>query len=122
MSVPVRNTAPRSPTLAYQEERVSIYQADSTNLSFLPERSVDLVVTSPPYNLDVPYLTYADALTYDRYLSWVNCWARALLRVARHGGRACINVPLDTNKGGKQAVYADYLRVFREAGWVYHTT
>ena len=107
---------------SYQDESVTIYNADSTNLSFLADASIDLVVTSPPYNLDVSYDGYHDDVPYDRYLEWVGIWARELLRVAAVGGRACVNVPLDTNKGGKRAVYADYVRVFVEAGWRYQTT
>lgn len=106
----------------YRDERVAIYHADSTDLGFLADGSVDLVVTSPPYNLDVAYNGYRDDVPYDRYLDWVGLWARELLRVAAHGGRACINVPLDSNKGGKRAVYADYVRAFTDAGWQYHTT
>jgi site-specific DNA-methyltransferase (adenine-specific) len=106
----------------YGDERVSIYQADSTGLAFLGDESIDLVVTSPPYNLDMSYNGYSDAMPYDEYLAWVERWAAALLRVARVGGRACINVPLDSNKGGKRAVYADYVRIFTAAGWSYQTT
>lgn len=106
----------------YQEEGLIIYHADSTDLAFLPDASVDLTVTSPPYNLDVAYNGYRDALPYDRYLEWVERWARALYRVAVDTGRACINVPLDSNKGGKRAVYVDYVERFRAAGWTYQTT
>lgn len=106
----------------YQEEGLLIYHADSTDLAFLPDASVDLTVTSPPYNLDVAYDGYRDALPYDRYLEWVERWARALYRVAVDTGRACINVPLDSNKGGKRAVYVDYVERFRAAGWTYQTT
>jgi site-specific DNA-methyltransferase (adenine-specific) len=106
----------------YRDERVTIYCADSTHLDLVDDASVDLTVTSPPYNLDVSYNGYVDDLPYEQYLEWVGLWARALLRVSRSGGRACINVPLDSNKGGKRAVYADYVRVFSEAGWQYQTT
>lgn len=106
----------------YRDERVAIYRADSTDLACLADASVDLVVTSPPYNLDVSYNGYRDAVPYDEYLEWVGRWAAALLRVAHSGGRACINVPLDSNKGGKRAVYADYVRLFVAAGWSYQTT
>ena len=34
----------------------------------------------------------------------------------------CINIPLDSNKGGKRAIYADYLRIFQEVGWTYQTS
>jgi site-specific DNA-methyltransferase (adenine-specific) len=106
----------------YDADRLAIYQADSTHLEFLPDASVHLAVTSPPYNLDVAYDGYRDALPYDRYLEWVEVWARALHRVAVDSGRACINVPLDSNKGGKRAVYVDYVERFRAAGWSYQTT
>jgi site-specific DNA-methyltransferase (adenine-specific) len=52
----------------------------------------------------------------------VRVWATALLRVSAPGGRACINIPLDSNKGGKRAIYADYLRIFQEVGWTYQTS
>jgi len=106
----------------YADDLVTIYCADSTDLDVLDDASVDLIVTSPPYNLDISYNGYADALPYDRYLHWVERWARALFRVSRSTGRACINIPLDSNKGGKRAVYADYVRIFKDAGWQYQTT
>lgn len=106
----------------YRDDLVTIYNADATRLEFIDPETVDLVVTSPPYNLDISYNGYRDDLPYERYLRWVGRWASELLRVARPGGRACINIPLDSNKGGKRAVYADYVRAFVEAGWRYHTT
>jgi site-specific DNA-methyltransferase (adenine-specific) len=106
----------------YLDDRVRIYHADSTCLDVLGDETVDLIVTSPPYNLDVSYNGYADAVPYQRYLEWVGLWAAALFRVARFRGRACVNIPLDSNKGGKRAVYADYVRIFLAAGWQYQTT
>jgi site-specific DNA-methyltransferase (adenine-specific) len=106
----------------YRDELVTIFCADSTRLDVVADESVDLVITSPPYNLDVGYNGYHDDLPYERYLEWVETWAAALWRVAHHGGRACINIPLDSNKGGKRAIYADYVRAFLAAGWTYQTT
>lgn len=106
----------------YRDDLVTIYCADSTHLDVIDDESVDLVVTSPPYNLDVTYNGYRDAVPYTTYLAWVGQWAKALWRVSRAGGRACINIPLDSNKGGKRAVYADYVRIFAEARWSYQTT
>ncbi len=106
----------------YQDELATIYNADSTHLSFLDDESIDLTITSPPYNLDVSYNGYNDDVPYEAYLEWVQIWAKSLYRVSTVGGRACINVPLDTNKGGKRAVYADYVTSFMRVGWQYQTT
>ena len=84
----------------------------------------NLIVTSPPYSLGVDYgqAGYADDQPYAQYLEWVRRWALILLQVSADDGRACINIPLDTNKGGKRAIYADYLRIFQEVGWTYQTS
>ena len=36
----------------------------------LDDKSIDLVVTSPPYNLDIQYSKYKDKKQRDKYLSW----------------------------------------------------
>ena len=112
----------KTPERALDDGLVSIYCADSVHLDFLAAESIQLVITSPPYNLDISYNGYHDNVPYEVYLDWVGEWAAELLRVVSVGGRACINVPLDSNKGGKRAVYADYVAAFTAAGWKYHTT
>jgi len=113
------------PQLVYQDAAGTLLRGDCARLMEVPERAeVDLVVTSPPYALGVDYgqAGYADDQPYERYLEWVAVWADALLQASAYGGRACINIPLDSNKGGKRAIYADYLRIFQAAGWTYQTS
>src|SRR5215216_6886450 len=81
------------------DDLVAIYNADSTDLRFLPAESVHLVVTSPPYNLGKDYGTARDDATYHQYLDWVVKWSRELWRVLEPGGRLCLNIPLDINLG-----------------------
>ncbi|MBI2756391.1 MAG: site-specific DNA-methyltransferase [Chloroflexi bacterium] len=124
MDKPSTGDAPRL-QFADLQAGVRVYRGDSTRLAEgLPAESVDLVVTSPPYALGIDYGTsgYSDDQPYQQYLSWVREWAEGLLYAAKRGGRACINIPLDSNKGGKRAVYADYLRIFQEVGWTYQTS
>jgi len=40
-------------------------------MSELPADSVDVVVTSPPYNLGIDYGTYRDTAPRDEYLGWM---------------------------------------------------
>src|SRR5215213_4173641 len=58
----------------YHDELVAVYHADATDLSFLVEGSVQLVVTSPPYNLGKDYGSARDDATYQEYLGWVEMW------------------------------------------------
>jgi site-specific DNA-methyltransferase (adenine-specific) len=46
-----------------------------------PADSVDLVVTSPPYNLGIPYNSFDDTTPRDDYLSWCLAWAAEVKRV-----------------------------------------
>jgi site-specific DNA-methyltransferase (adenine-specific) len=109
----------------YEDALSTVLRGDSARLleaSDLPR--VNLVVTSPPYSLGVDYgqAGYVDDQPYAHYLEWVRTWAVTLLDVCAPEGRACINMPLDSNKGGKRAIYADYLRIFQEVGWTYQTS
>ena len=113
------------PSTYFESGLTSILQGDSARLLELETPlHANLVVTSPPYSLGVDYgqAGYADDQPYVSYLNWVRTWATTLLRVSADDGRACINIPLDSNKGGKRAIYADYLRIFQEVGWTYQTS
>ncbi|MFN0073787.1 MAG: DNA-methyltransferase [Chloroflexota bacterium] len=109
-----------------------IFNADCTSAPFIPDESVQLVVTSPPYNLGKDYGTARDDATYHSYLEWVDVWMAELRRVLEPGGRVCLNIPLDINlafdSSGKKSttkhpVLADFTELLvRQRGWVYNTT
>ena len=52
----------------------------------LAAESVDVVVTSPPYNLGVDYGTYKDDLPEDQYLRWSRQWMGEVFRVLKAKG------------------------------------
>ena len=113
------------PVLVHDDKVTRVWQGDSARLmEAVGSLGANLVITSPPYSLGVDYgqAGYADDQPYADYLDWVRHWATVLLNVSAPGGRACINIPLDSNKGGKRAIYADYLRIFQDVGWSYQTT
>ncbi len=58
----------------------------------LPEESVDLVVTSPPYNLGIDYGKYKDDKTPDEYLDWCKTWAGEVRRVLKPDGSFFLNI------------------------------
>lgn len=61
-------------------------------LRALPEESVDVVVTSPPYNLDIRYGTFRDDAPRAEYLDWCHAWAGELRRVLKPAGSFFLNV------------------------------
>src|SRR4051812_38327748 len=58
-------------------------------LSAVPDASIDLVITSPPYNIGEEYETTRDV---DAYLDWCAEWVRELHRVVRPHGAFWLNL------------------------------
>jgi len=54
--------------------------------------SVDVVVTSPPYNLGIDYSGYDDGISREDYLAWTDEWAAEVRRVLSAGGSFFLNV------------------------------
>ncbi len=95
---------------------------DDIRSADIKPKTVDLIVTSPPYNLDIQYGSNDDHLAYKEYLKFSLEWMKACYKSAKDDGRFCLNVPLDKNKGGHNSVYADLVAVAKKAGWSYFTT
>ena len=54
--------------------------------------SVDVVVTSPPYNLGIEYGTYDDRINRDEYLEWTRAWTSEVARVLSPKGSFFLNI------------------------------
>jgi len=61
-------------------------------MSQLPSESVDLVVTSPPYNLGIRYRKYFDRDDRQSYLKWCTAWATQIRRVLKSSGSFFLNI------------------------------
>jgi site-specific DNA-methyltransferase (adenine-specific) len=101
---------------------LTIHNASMLELRAIPSGSVDLIVTSPPYNVDIAYGTHDDALTYPRYLAFSRRWLARARAWLKEDGRLCLNIPLDKNKDGQQSVGADLTTIAKEVGFRYHST
>jgi site-specific DNA-methyltransferase (adenine-specific) len=106
----------------YSENGVTIVNDSTLTTRGLAPESVDLVVTSPPYNVDIKYGTHDDALTYPQYLAFSRKWMERCFEWLRDDGRLCLNIPLDKNKDGQQSVGADLTTAAKGAGFRYHST
>ncbi len=108
--------------LFFNTEALRIYNDDVLTTSCLEENSIDLIVTSPPYNVDIQYSSHDDKSNYNDYLTFTRSWLTKCYNLAKADGRFCLNIPLDKNKGGQQSVYADITTIAKEVGWQYQST
>lgn len=95
---------------------------DVLNENIFENEIFDLIVTSPPYNVDIKYNSHKDDLSYDEYLSFSEKWIRNCFKWTKKQGRFCLNIPLDKNKGGQRSVGADITTLAQKIGWKYHST
>lgn len=79
-----------------------IYNMDCIKgMQMIPDDSIDLIVTSPPYNIGIDYDEYDDKKPWDEYYQWCESWLRECYRVLKkEGGRICIDhyISLGTSK------------------------
>jgi site-specific DNA-methyltransferase (adenine-specific) len=61
-------------------------------MSRLSDEFVDLVVTSPPYNLGVRYRKYSDRQDRQSYLQWCCEWVAQICRVLKSNGSFFLNI------------------------------
>jgi site-specific DNA-methyltransferase (adenine-specific) len=86
----------------------------------LDDASVDLIVTSPRYGLEVAYDASDDGA--EDWPAFMGAWLAEASRVAKVGGRLALNVPLDTSKGGFRPTYHQALVEALAVGWTYRAT
>jgi len=63
----------------------------------LEDDSIDLIVTSPPYNVSIKYDSWNDTMSKDDYFDWVGQWLQECYRVLKEDGRIAINIPFEVN-------------------------
>ena len=104
------------------KQKFCLLQKSALDEAALPRESIDLTITSPPYNVGVDYSSHNDSLSYQDHLAFSEMWLRNCYLWSKKTGRLCLNVPLDTNKGGKHGVEADITHLAQLVGWHYHCT
>ncbi|MCX8092754.1 MAG: site-specific DNA-methyltransferase [Candidatus Goldbacteria bacterium] len=106
----------------YENDRIKIINDDIITTTEIPENSIDLIITSPPYNVDIKYNLHNDKISYSDYLDFTRKWLKKCYDLTKNDGRFCLNIPLDKNKGGQQSVCADITTIAKQVGWKYHST
>ena len=87
-----------TPTVEAAIRRVSagrhlLYRGDCLDvMKRLPAESVDVIVTSPPYNIGLSYRSYIDRRVEEEYLDWMVSVATGVRRVMRPDASFFLNI------------------------------
>jgi len=115
-----------SNNIIYEANNITIIN-DNIIQAPIQTESIDLVITSPPYNVNLDYNEYKDNLSYSEYLKFSEKWLQKIHSVLKPDGRLCLNIPLDINinfledkKTIVEPIYSDLLQIAKLAGLKYH--
>ena len=100
----------------------AILNQDVLTVEAIPDSCVDLIVTSPPYNLDINYGSYDDSVDRSGYFDWMRDCFALFYRWLKPDGRMCLNVPITVTKNGHRAIGMELHNICKELGFQYTTT
>ena len=92
-------------------------------MSEMPEGWVDLIVTSPPYNVGIQYDIHNDEIVMDEYWKWSKKWLTEAYRLLKDDGRIAINIPYEVNvqdRGGRVFFASELYQVMKKVGFKFY--
>jgi site-specific DNA-methyltransferase (adenine-specific) len=86
----------------------------------LPDGSVDLIVTSPPYGVGIAYDTHDDDVEFEEYKVFSRTWMTEAYNLLKDDGRIALNIPYEINrqkKGGRIFFVSEMYQIMKEIGF-----
>lgn len=86
----------------------------------MPDSFVDLIVTSPPYGVNINYDVHDDDMEISQYLEFTRNWMTEAYKVLKDDGRIAINIPYEINrqeKGGRIFLVSEVYQVMKQIGF-----
>lgn len=108
----------------YKKDGITIYNGDCLQVLSEIENNVNLVVTSPPYNVDLgnnkyhknPYDLYNDNKEHQEYIEWLKAIFSKVYDKLYSSGRLCINI--GDGKNGAVPTSSDIIQSCKEIGYI----
>jgi site-specific DNA-methyltransferase (adenine-specific) len=89
-------------------------------MASLPESCVDLIVTSPPYNVGIDYDSHNDRLSMEDYWQFTKDWLSESYRILKDDGRIAVNIPYEVNvqdRGGRILFMSEFYQIMKNLGF-----
>lgn len=98
--------------------RVDLHLGDAKNiLRIIPDHSVDLIFTSPPY-ADQRVHTYG-GIRPDKYVAWFLPISKELLRVLKPDGTFILNIKEKVVAGERSTYVLELILAMKKQGWLW---
>lgn len=106
-----------------------IYNEDCCDtIARMPDNFLDLVITSPPYNVNLGknkykkngYDVYQDNVEHSDYIQWLSEVFRLIYKKTKDGGRCVINIGDGCN--GRVPTHSDVIQFMNKIGWLSYST
>jgi len=92
-------------------------------MASLPESCVDLIVTSPPYNVGIDYDTHQDRQSMEDYWQFTKDWLSESFRILKDDGRIAVNIPYEVNvqeRGGRILFMSEFYMIMKNLGFKFY--
>jgi site-specific DNA-methyltransferase (adenine-specific) len=89
-------------------------------MASLPESCVDLIVTSPPYNVGIDYDSHNDRQSMEDYWQFTKDWLSESYRILKDDGRIAVNIPYEVNvqdRGGRILFMSEFYQIMKNLGF-----
>jgi len=92
-------------------------------MSKMPNDSIDLIVTSPPYNVGIDYDSCDDRMSMEDYWEWTKEWLTESFKVLKDDGRIAVNIPYEVNvqdRGGRVLFMSEFWVIMKKVGFQFY--
>lgn len=90
-------------------------------LDLIQNNSIDLVFTSPPYNVGKQYENHNDSMPYEEYLRWLEEVFKKVYLKLKDDGRFVLNVAVISKNGEVFPIHSDCLNICRKIGFKFRS-
>jgi site-specific DNA-methyltransferase (adenine-specific) len=102
----------------------TIINGDSVEvMKEIPNSVIDLIVTSPKYNVGIDYDSCDDRMSMKDYWEWTEQWLTESFKLLKDDGRIAINIPYEVNvqdRGGRVLFMAEFWGVMKKVGFQFY--
>lgn len=89
----------------------------------MPESFIDLIVTSPKYNVGINYDSCDDKMSMEDYWEWTKEWLTESFKVLKDDGRIAVNIPYEVNvqdRGGRVLFMSEFWAIMKKIGFNFY--